>query len=199
MAGVPPWAYLGLYTMAAYDVACDKINHAGSSASMGRISPYFARHASITQGLQKLSALFTWRSHLSPPMDVTHHQILEVLYEMREGINDSEDPYPPDDMVDDARARFRQHLARASWESPILSGSSGVTRRCSTTAVARDGELSTTNSRKKSSRTKSKRKAEDVDNTNLSHIASKQSSKKRKQSSQTWVGNLPNEGSSSRR
>ena len=117
---------------------------------------------------------------------------------MHEGINDSEDPYPPDDVVDDARARFRQHLARASWESPILSGSSGVTCRCSTTTVAHDGELSMTNSRKKSSRTKSKRKAEDVDKASLSHIASKQSSKKQKQSSQTWVGNLPNEGSSSR-
>src|SRR5437879_13785436 len=64
LAGVPHWARLGLHTTAAYEVACDKINHVGSSISMGHISPYFAQYASITQGLQKLSALFTWQNHL---------------------------------------------------------------------------------------------------------------------------------------
>jgi len=90
----------------------------------------------VVQGLIKLHSLFQWRAaHCSdeemdanlnpciaviPPSNTTHNHIMEVLKDIRDGIDLVLDGQPSKEAYEDARVRYEQLLKSGNVDQPLF-------------------------------------------------------------------------------
>ena len=106
------------------------------------LSPYFAKHTTVVQGLIKLQSLFQWRAAGSnkedtdlnicqgtlPPPDAQYLQMMDILYEIWEGIDPAKDGRPSDGVYREARACYKQLLNARNICEPLLGDGSLMLR-----------------------------------------------------------------------
>ena len=106
------------------------------------LSLYFAKHTTVIQGLIKLQSLFQWRAAGSnkedtdldirqgtlPPPDAQYLQMMDILYEIQEGIDPAKDGRPSDGVYREARARYEQLLNAGNICEPLLGDGSLMLR-----------------------------------------------------------------------
>ena len=109
------------------------------------LSPYFAKHTAVIQGLIKLQSLFQWHAAGSnkedtdldihqgtlPPPDAQYLQMMNILYEIWEGIDPAKDGCPSDGVYREARARYEQLLNAGNICEPLLGDGSSMLRPAS--------------------------------------------------------------------
>ena len=109
------------------------------------LSPYFAKHTAVVQGLIKLQSLFQWRAAGSnkedtdldirqgtlPPPDAQYLQMMDILYEIWEGIDLAKDGRPSDGVYREARARYEQLLNAGNICERLLGDGSSMLRPAS--------------------------------------------------------------------
>lgn len=111
------WVRPGVHSLSPLDIVQQR-NSVSDTDFTNLMTPYFARHEIVRDGMIELRSLFSGpetkcpdgfvRRGTAPP--TTHKRVLSVLRRIRDGINAAEDQYPPDKELEYARDRYRRYL-----------------------------------------------------------------------------------------
>jgi hypothetical protein len=93
------------------------------------MTPYFARHKAVRDGMLQLYTLFFgrmeegedgFRRRRTPTQPVTYDRMLSILRDIREGIDHTEDPYPDAQFRLNARERYHRYL-KSGNRMPLMA------------------------------------------------------------------------------
>ena len=129
------WARPGFHTLDPTSVSAGKTD-IGPTAIRAALSPYFSQHKAVVRGLIKLHSLFQWQAArcsdeetdanlnpciaVVPPSDTTHIHIMEILKDIRDGIDPMLDGCPSKEVYEDARVCYDQLLKSRNIDQPLF-------------------------------------------------------------------------------
>ena len=125
----PSWSRPGLHAESIRAVARQKCSYMAERLEFTAcLSPYFAKHHSVIQGFRALQALFVWRDIKDinqnvvrqPPTPTTYKAVMDILREIRDGIDGTMDGPPSKEEFERARAEFAALLKKGDLETPLL-------------------------------------------------------------------------------
>jgi len=130
----PCWSRPGLHSESTRDVAWQKIGITFQRLQFTAfLSPYFAKHDSVIRGFRDLIKLFAWQEvedvHRNvvrqPPTPTTYRAVVDIIKEMRDGIDGTMDGPPSTEELERARAEFAALLRKGHLETPLLGNGAG--------------------------------------------------------------------------
>jgi len=134
---IPPvWARPGPHTTYISDVARSKSTVFREGVCFpDYLSPYFSKHMSVKDGFEKLATLFVWnrsgkrdvngKAQYLAPKPTTYKCVIDIIKEMRDGIEPEMDGAPSKEEIEDARKEFMGLLKRGNLETPLLGNRAG--------------------------------------------------------------------------
>lgn len=92
------------------------------------MTPYFARHEAVREGMLELHNLFLGSDQMGPdgffcevpPEEVTYDRMLSILSRIRDGIEEKDDVYPPEEYLQNTRARYCRYL-KSGVRMPLMA------------------------------------------------------------------------------
>ncbi|KAG1800740.1 uncharacterized protein HD556DRAFT_1438740 [Suillus plorans] len=129
------WVCPGVYTLPPLEIVQQRCGMTSINFT-NLMTPYFARHQVIQQGMLELWDLFLGHDekdfdgygHRVDPQPVTHENMLLVLHRIRNGINPALDPYPKDGELKEAHVRYQRYLETGN-HIPLLVDDDGDEER----------------------------------------------------------------------
>lgn len=126
---VPKWARPGIHALDPESVSAGKTD-IGAAGIGAALSPYFAKHKPVMDGLIRMYLLFQWRAadvnvkgpRVLPPPDTDYLQMVEILREIRDTIDPAMDGQPSDEVYLKGRRRYENLLKSGCIDSPLLGG-----------------------------------------------------------------------------
>jgi hypothetical protein len=123
-----PWVRPGVHALTPGDIVNQR-EHMTDNDFINLMTPYFARHRVVRDGMLELRTLFLgpmeecpdgFRRRRSPAQPVTHHKMLSILRRIRDGIRPTEDTYPDEKFHFNARDRYRRSL-KSGNRMPLMA------------------------------------------------------------------------------
>lgn len=132
----PSWARPGLHSISIKEVAWSKAMMLREEDRFADyLSPYFSKHASVKEGFIELTKLFVWRldknrprggrAKYLPPTPTTYKVVIDIIKEMRDGIEPEFDGPPSREVIESARNEFMGLLKKGNLEVPVLGKKAG--------------------------------------------------------------------------
>jgi hypothetical protein len=124
------WVRPGVHALTPEDIVNQR-EHMSDDDFINLMTPYFARHEIIRDGMLELRALFlgTMQQHPdgfrcrhapAPSQPVTYHKMLSILRQIRDRIPHTEDTYPDEMFRLNARDRYRRSL-KSGNRMPLMA------------------------------------------------------------------------------
>jgi hypothetical protein len=121
------WVRPGVHALTPRDIV-DQREHMTDDDFINLMTPYFACHRVVRDGMLELRSLFLSRleecedgfRRRSPTQPVTHHKMLSILRRIRDGIRPTEDTYPNEKFLLNARDRYRRSL-KSGNRMPLMA------------------------------------------------------------------------------
>jgi hypothetical protein len=123
-----PWVRPGVHTLSPGEIVNQR-DHMADRDFRNLMTPYFARHQAVLDGILELRTLFLgptkvhgdgFEHHHAPPEPVTHHKMLSILRRIRDGIIPEDDTYPDEDFLAKARERYSRSL-KSGNRMPLMA------------------------------------------------------------------------------
>ena len=130
----PYWSRPGLYQRSTNAVAWQKCSIMVQKLEFtAHLSPYFAKHHSVVRGFRDLHKLFAWEdvenAHgnvvRQPPAPTTYKAVIDILKNIRDGIDATMDGPPSKEEFERARTEFAALLMKGQLETPLLGNRAG--------------------------------------------------------------------------
>jgi hypothetical protein len=123
-----PWVRPGVHTLSPGEIVNQR-EHMTDRDFRNLMTPYFARHPAVLEGILELRTLFLGptkvhgdrfeRNH--PPSEpVTHHKMLSILRRIRDRIVPEDDTYPDETFLTKARERYSRSL-KSGNRMPLMA------------------------------------------------------------------------------
>jgi hypothetical protein len=112
------WVHPGVHELTPEDIVNQR-HHMADTDFINLMTPYFARHQAIRDGMLELRTLFLgpmeqcsdgYHRRQVPAQPVTYHKMLSILRRIRDTIPHMEDTYPNEKFRLNARDRYRRSL-----------------------------------------------------------------------------------------
>ena len=94
------------------------------------LSPYFSKHKSVKEGFIKFTKLFVWKSDRNKatngkaqylaPKPTTYKDMINIIKEMRDGIDPVMDGTPPEGEIESTCNEFMGLLKKGNLDTPVL-------------------------------------------------------------------------------
>jgi hypothetical protein len=113
------------------------------------MTPYFARHQAVRDGMLELYTLFFgsmeecqdgFVRRRAPAQPVTHDKMLSIFRRIRDGIHPTEDTYPAEEVRLNARDRYN-HSLKSGNHIPLMEDEEGLKKLSSKRASDSEGLL----------------------------------------------------------
>ncbi|KIM54100.1 hypothetical protein SCLCIDRAFT_31353 [Scleroderma citrinum Foug A] len=146
---IPPmWAQSGLHTTHISDVMWSKSMVFREGVRFpDYLSPYFSKHMSVKSGFEKLAALFVWnpsgerdinsKVQYLAPKPTMYKGVINIIKEMRDGIEPKMDGAPSKEEIEDAQKEFMGLLKRGNLETPLVGNRAGPSSQSKTQSKKR--------------------------------------------------------------
>ena len=132
----PTWAHPGLHAQSVSDVAWSRSTILREDICFtDYLSPYFSKHKSVKEGFIKLTKLFVWKpdrnkaadgkAQYLAPKPTTYKDMINIIKEMRDGINPVMDGALSKGEIESARNEFMGLLKKGNLETPVLGKRAG--------------------------------------------------------------------------
>lgn len=136
------WVRPGAYGLTPIDIVKQR-QSMKKKDFVNLMTPYFARHQAVREGMLELRKLFLGRKTLhpdgyyrqEPSQRISYDQVLSILRRIRDGIDFKDDAYPSEEYLRDARTRYRRYLQTGirmplmAEEEEVLTGLGSSSKR----------------------------------------------------------------------
>ena len=133
------WARPALYEEKFSEVALAK-SSGEKHLFLFHLSPYFSKHPSVVQGFSDLFQLFSWTNQgvlwkdnalqivQTPPAPTTYKKVIDIIKNMRDGIDPKKDGPPPKAEMERARKEVAASLKKGHLETSLFANRAGPSR-----------------------------------------------------------------------
>jgi len=141
------WVHPGVHALTPGNIVSQRIIMI--SGFTGLMTPYFARHQAVQDGMLELYTLFLGSREegpdgyvrlRAPAQPVTHNKMLSILHRIRDGIHPTEDTYPAEEVCLNARDRYN-HSLKSGNHIPLMEDEEGLKKLRSKRASDSEGLL----------------------------------------------------------
>lgn len=123
------WVRPGVHALTPEDIINQRRCMLDDAKFINLMTPYFARHKAIRDGMLELHTLFFgheeqgkdgYYHRRTPTQPVTYDQMLSILRNICDGIDHTQDPYPNKQFCLNARDRYRCYL-KSGNHMPLMA------------------------------------------------------------------------------